>query len=133
MGPIDGVNTATNTISVLNRTLKLRSAQAVHDALAAGQQLMVSVTGQLSASGKLEQMKLSYMPADYVAGASKVVLSGRVDRVDSTLGQIQIGGVTADMTAAISARPVAVGSIVLLVGTQPTRQGIVIAEKIYSK
>ena len=78
-------------------------------------------------------MKLSYMPADYVAGASKVVLSGRVDRVDSTLGQIQIGGFTADITAAISARPVVVGSIVLLVGTQPTRQGIVIAEKIYSK
>jgi hypothetical protein len=133
MGPVDSVDAAASTVSVLNRTLKMRSTQSIQDALAAGQQLSVAVTGHLTASGKVEQLKLSVLSASYVAGASKVVISGRVDRLDSALGRIQIGNVSVDVTSVVAAKPLAIGSTVLLVGTQPVRQGIVLAERLFSK
>ena len=133
MGAIDRVDTATNTISVLGRQLKMPSVAKVEESLAGGHQLMVAVSGRISDSGTVEQMKLRFMPTDYVAGSSKVVVSGRVSDLDANVGTMKVGGITVDISSAIAAGPPTAGSLVLLVGTQPVRQGVVIAEQLHVK
>ena len=92
---------------------------------------MVAVSGRITASGTVEQMKLRVMPTDYVAGASKVVVSGRVSEINASVGTMKVSGVTVDMSAAEATKSPTVGSMVVLVGTQPVRQGVVLAEKLY--
>ena len=133
MGAIDSVDTAANTISVLGRSLKLPSVTKVQEAIAAGHQLMVAVSGRMSATGTVEQMKLRFMPTDYVAGSSKVVVSGRVSDLNASVGTMKVGGVTIDISSAVAAKAPTAGSLVLLVGTQPVRQGVVLAEQLYVK
>ena len=133
MGAIDSVDTATNTISVLGRNLKLPSVAKVQEALAAGRQVMVAVSGRMSTSGTVEQMKLRFIPTDYVAGSSKIVVSGRVSDINASVGTMKVGGVMVDISAAVAAKAPTAGSLVLLVGTQPVRQGLVLAEQLYVK
>jgi hypothetical protein len=131
MGAVDKVDTATNTISVLGRRLKMPSVAKVEESLAGGHQLMVAVSGRISNSGNVEQMKLRFIPIEYVAGSSKVVVSGRVSDLDASVGSMKVGGVTVDISSAVMAVPPTAGSLVLLVGTQPVRQGVVIAEQLH--
>lgn len=133
MGAIDSVDTATNTISVLGRSLKMPSVAKVVENLAGGHQLMVAVSGRISDSGNVEQMKLRFMPTAYVAGSSKVVVSGRVSDLDASVGTMKVGGVTVDISSAVATKAPTAGSLVLLVGTQPVRQGVVLAEQVYTK
>ena len=133
MGAVDRVDTATNTISVLGRRLKMPSVAKVEESLAGGQQLMVAVSGRISGSGTVEQMKLRFMPTDYVAGSSKVVVSGLVSNLDANVGTMKVGGITVDISSAIAARPPTAGSLVLIVGTQPVRRGVVLAEQLHVK
>ncbi len=133
LGAIDSFDSARNTITVLGRTLRMPSVTRVEEAHAAGQQLIVAVSGRISASGAIEQMKLRFMPTEYVAGSSKVVVSGRVSGVNANVGTMTVGGVTVDLTSAVAAKAPTVGSLVILVGTQPVRQGVVIADQLYVK
>ena len=133
MGAVDRVDTATNTISVLGRNLKMPSVARVEESLAGGHQLMVAVSGRISDSGTVEQMKLRFMPTDYVAGSSKVVVSGRVSDLDANVGTMKVNGITVDISSAIAAKAPTAGSLVLLVGTQPVRQGVVLAEQLHVK
>ena len=133
MGAVDRVDAATNTISVLGRSLKMPSVAKVEESLAGGHQLMVAVSGRISDSGTVEQMKLRFMPADYVAGSSKVVVSGRVSDINASIGTMKVGGVTINISSAVATKAPTAGSLVLLIGTQPVRQGVVLAEQLYVK
>ena len=133
MGAVDKVDAATNTISVLGRNLKLPSVARVEESLAGGHQLMVAVSGRMSDSGTVEQMKLRFMPTGYVAGSSKVVVSGRVIDLDANVGTMIVNGITVDISSTKSAKAPTAGSLVLLVGTQPVRQGVVLAEQLHVK
>jgi hypothetical protein len=129
-GPIDAVNTEKKTISMLGRTLKLPTVDLISEAMAGGMQLVASVSGQLSITGKMEKITLSLADVSYVAGASKVVISGRVDKVDYSLGTMKVGRAVIDVTSALTAKAPSVGDVVVVLGTQPTRKGIVIAERM---
>ena len=133
VGVVDSVDTAANTINVLGRSLKLPSVARVQEAIAAGHQVMVAVTGRMGPTGTVEQMKLRFMPTEYVAGSSKVVVSGRVSEVNSSIGTMKVGGLMIDISSAVAAKAPTAGSLVLLVGTQPVRQGVVLAEQLYVK
>ena len=133
MGAVDRVDAATSTISVLGRSLRMPSVAKVEESLAGGHQLMVAVSGRMSDSGTVEQMKLRFMPTDYVAGSSKVIVSGRVSDLDASVGTMKIGGITVDISSAVTAKAPTVGSIAILVGTQPVRQGVVVAEQLNVK
>jgi hypothetical protein len=78
-------------------------------------------------------MKLRFMPTDYVAGSSKVIVSGRVSDLNASVGTMKVGGITVDISSAVVARTPTTGSLVFLVGTQPVRQGVVLAEQIHVK
>ena len=131
VGPIDSVNVATGTISVLGKTLRMPSTERISAALAAGTQLVVAVSGKLSANGTTEQMKLRFVPVDYVAGATKVLASGRVSSFDSATGTMRIGSLTVDINSASFNKSPSLGSVVQVAGTQPLRKGTVLAETIF--
>jgi hypothetical protein len=76
-------------------------------------------------------LKLRFAPVEYVPGATKVVVSGRVSGVDSGVGVMRIGNVSVDINSATYDKAPSLGSVVLVVGTQPVRHGAVLAEKIY--
>jgi hypothetical protein len=129
-GPIDSVNTEKKTISMLGRTLKLPSVDLISEAMTGGMQLVAAVSGQLSSAGKLEKISLRLADASYVPGASKVVISGRVDKIDDKLGTMKVGRALIDVTSVRAAKSASVGDVVVVMGTQPTRQGVVIAEQM---
>ena len=131
LGAIDRVDAATGTISVLGRRLKLPTVANVKETLAGGRQLMVAVSGRISDSGTVENMKLRFMPADYVAGSSKVVVSGRVTDLDTGVGTMKVGGIAVDISSSQATRMPAAGSFIVLVGTQPVREGVVLAEQLF--
>ena len=133
MGAVDAVDTSAGTISVLGRTLRMPSADKVAELMASGRQLLVAVSGQMSPSGTLEKMKLRFVPTDYVAGATQVIVSGRANSIDASLGTMKIGKLTIDVSSVAGMNLPVSGSLVQVVGTQPVRQGLVIAERLHVK
>ena len=80
---------------------------------------MVAVSGRMSTSGTVEQMKLRFMPTDYVAGSSKVVVSGRVSDINASVGTMKVGGVTVDISATVAAKTPTAGSLCCLLERNP--------------
>ena len=133
VGAIDSIDSAASTITVLGRTLKLPTVLKVESALAAGHQLMVAVSGRISTTGSVDQMKLRVIPTEYVAGSTEILLSGRVSSVDTSVGTMKVGGVTIDISSALASKTPTPGNLVMIVGSQPVRQGLVIATKMFVK
>jgi hypothetical protein len=84
----------------------------------------------MSASGKLESAGLRFLPGDYVAGSSKVILAGRTNSIETGTATLTLGKTRVDYSAATLNKPISQDAIILVVGTQPVRGGIVLAEKI---
>ena len=131
MGAVDSVDVSTKTISVLNRKLQIESPEKISEALASGQQLVVAVFGELTTTGTIEHGKLKIFSTDYVPGASKVVVGGRVSEVNGGRGTVVISGQEIDINSTVLSKPINVGDVVIAVGTQPGRNGAVLAELVY--
>ena len=129
LGPVDVVNVADGTIQVLGRSLRIATADKIASEMTAGRQLEVAVFGVLSSSGTVKKATLRMMPIDYVAGSSKVVVTGRVTQVDASTATVTVGQLKIDVSGAGLARLPAVGDMTRVLGTQPLRGGIVLAEK----
>ena len=131
MGAVDSVDVSTKTISVLNRKLQIESPEKISEALASGQQLVVAVFGELTTTGTIEHGKLKIFSTDYVPGAAKVVVGGRVSEVNGGRGTVVISGQEIDINSTVLSKPINVGDVVIAVGTQPGRNGAVLAELVY--
>jgi hypothetical protein len=92
---------------------------------------VVAVSGKLTTTGTIEHGKLKIVSTGYVPGASKVALGGRVSEVNSGRGTVVISGQEIDINSTILSKPINVGDVVIAVGTQPGRNGAVLAERIY--
>ena len=130
VGPIDSVSAAEGTVKVMGKSLAMASTRSIAAGLAAGSQLTVMVTGDLDAKGGLKDASFIVIGADYVPGASRVAATGRVTEVHEHLGTLSIGSVVVDFTGTHSAHTPKVGDVVAVVGVQPARGGIVLAERI---
>ena len=130
LAPVDSVDTRANLIRTLGKTFRVPDAKAIADRLAAGENLLAAVDGKLDADGKITESTLRLMANSYLAGASKLLLVGRVASVDTRVGSLKIGAVTVDITAAEGARAPKPGELVAIVGTQPIRGGVMLAERI---
>jgi hypothetical protein len=64
----------------------------------------------------------------YVPGATSVLLSGTVQKMDNSLGRAVVGGLLVDLTPTMSngAVSLAIGSQVQISGTQPVSGGLVV-------
>ena len=69
----------------------------------------------------------------YVPGATTIFVKGKVTSVEQSLGRARIGDLNVDYTPALSNRDfgvVEVGQIVEVIGTQPSPQGVLLANSI---
>jgi hypothetical protein len=134
-GPVQSASLATNSVRVLGRDLRLSSdrVQAIHQALTGGQTVELAVSGKLGKSGRLVAGTAAISQNQYVAGSTQVVLTGRVNAVDSAIGLAVIGKQVVNLTAiqtAAGSTSVKAGDVIMIVGTQPSLGGAVLAQSV---
>ncbi|HWF99969.1 MAG TPA: hypothetical protein VN691_12315, partial [Steroidobacteraceae bacterium] len=137
VGPVEHVNLKSSTIVVLGQTYSISPAAlskshgsaAGLSALTAG--TLVIVSGTESASGKAKVQSLKVIPQLDVPGATQLLITGVVTGV-SDVGQIRIGKLNVDINATLTSdkQPVAVGELVQVAGTQPTGDGLFLAQSV---
>jgi hypothetical protein len=129
IGPVEAFDIRRSTITVLGQQYVLgNGARRAFLVLAIGD--YVAVSGMLAADGSVVANGLSKLPSMYVSGASFVYLKGKVLSNDTHLGQIVVGTLSIDYTAAPTALDVnalGVGSTLELAGTQPLSSGVMLA------
>ncbi len=123
-GPVESINSQERVATVLNQAVVLPAGSewAVGDA--------VTVCGKSEATGRVLASHVA-VHGLYTPGSTPVLLVGRVDSVNGSVGRAVVGGVTVDFTEtlATSSAP-SVGSIVRISGTQPLSRGAVLANGI---
>jgi hypothetical protein len=129
-GPVDSVDPVARTIDVMGKSYALMSTERVAAEMAAGRQLTVSVTGVLGEKGSARSAALALLTTDYVAGASRVITTGKITAVDQSLGTLVIGKLVVDYSAVDLPRLPQVGDIAAVAGVQPSRGGTVFAERL---
>jgi hypothetical protein len=134
-GPVQRVNLSANSVTILGRDFRLAPdrTRLIHDALAGGQSVVLTISGELGRAGKLLLQKASIDQEQYVAGSSQVVLAGRVRLSDSFVGKVVIGRQVVDLTTAQTAAggpSVKAGDVIVVVGTQPSLSGTISAQLV---
>jgi hypothetical protein len=134
-GPVQGVNLSANSVTIFGRDFRLAPdrARLIHDGLAGGQSVVLTISGELGRTGKLVLRKASIDHEQYVAGSSQVVIAGRVRAVDSLIGRVVIGKQAVDLTTAPTAAgspSVKAGDVIVVVGTQPSLSGTISAQLV---
>jgi hypothetical protein len=125
VGPVEAINAADKTAIVLG--------QRVHTA--ALERLVVgdtaAVYGTTRADGSIAASVIQSRGL-YVPGATSIFLSGTVQRAESSVGRVVVGGVTIDLTPVMSHGMLSptVGTNLQLRGIQPVSGGLVVVNGI---
>jgi len=90
----------------------------------------VSVNGSVVSAGWLYADSLSASSGTYVPGASTVFVTGIPSRIDTSLGQVQMGNLTIDYTAALSGGEIPSGLSLSFSGIQPVMQGLLVSDDV---
>jgi hypothetical protein len=127
-GPVTNVDLAAGTASVLGRQLRVPSTALltdISDALAAGTTPELAVLSRIGSDGKFVGATARRVYEQYVAGATKVVVTGKLTSVDAATAKATINGMMVDYSALLSNANVdlAAGQVVTLVGTLPQAGG----------
>jgi hypothetical protein len=119
---------------VLGQTLKLGQGTNALDtwsaSLATGVSPLVAVVGHRKSNGAISPKAVFNLKAQYVAGATRVMLQGKVRAIDYKLGRVVIGNQVIDVTPATLQKTISIGARVVVEGTQPALLGIVVADQI---
>jgi hypothetical protein len=123
-GPVTNVDLAAGTVSVLGRQLRVPSAALladISDALAAGTTPEIAVLSRIGSDGKLVDATARRIYEQYVAGVTRVVVTGKLTSVDGAAAKATINGITVDYSTLLSNADVnlSAGQVVTLVGTLP--------------
>ena len=125
IGPVEAYNPKNHSARVLGQTVILQHAAEI----AVGD--TVSVVGTTGVDGVISATVVKDQGV-YVPGSTTVFLSGRIQKVNKSVGTATVNGVTVDFTALLMTDSVApaVGSEVQIGGTQPALGGVVLANGI---
>ncbi|MGQ0833588.1 MAG: DUF5666 domain-containing protein [Gammaproteobacteria bacterium] len=138
VGAIDQVDRSNATITVLGQKFPLTDASIVLNSqdgsapqrrgIFVGQ--LVWIDAEVSADGKSKHTVYS-LPERYTEGSTQVFVAGAVSAVTNA-GTLRVGGLTVDFTSALSrgAFEVSAGDWVELFGTQPARNGLLLADTV---
>jgi hypothetical protein len=135
-GPIDSFDLKTGTATVMGRTFAFpqngKGSMAIRQSLLIGDGAQVTVFGKLAADGSLKAPSIAIDSTQYVAGASEVVASGRVTKVDAAVGKATVGRVVIDYTALLASKEISLklGELVVVVGTRPAQDSAVQATSV---
>jgi hypothetical protein len=125
VGPVEAVSASRGLIVVLGQIVVTAEASQ----LTVGES--VSVIGNVKPNGSVEATAVQKAGL-YVAGATQVLLTGVVQKVDNSVGHAVINGVPVDLTPLMSNGAVSLtaGSTVEIEGTQPANGGVVLVSGI---
>ena len=125
IGPVDIILPKEHAAVILGQKVFLKSPEL----LTIGETAVVF--GKLGPNGAVVASDVRHQ-GPYVAGATKVLLTGIVHKSDASVGHAQVGGITVDLTPAMAFGPVSatVGDIVQVVGIQPSSNGLILANGI---
>jgi hypothetical protein len=125
-GPVESVNLATNTITVLGHRIAINDASTILPGH------KINVFGKIEFGGST-RAAIVQDTNTYAGSGDQVLLIGKVDRVDRASGRLLMGGASVDYTALLAqprfALP-AVGNAIRITGTQPYSKGVVLASEI---
>jgi hypothetical protein len=133
IGRIDGVSRSKYTLSVLGQRFVILAGRG-NDAFMARARIgqPVALFGEVS-SGRYFVDAAMRLDGQYVQGASKVYLQGRISATDTRVGSFTVGSTQLDTSALasrLSADRFGKGTLAVAVGTQPQLGGRVIVESI---
>jgi len=124
-GPVEKVDSEAGTIVVLGRQLSVPVAsklmERIGTAMDAGNTVEIAISGQFDASGRLQRASAMVTEDQYIAGVSKVVVSGRISSFNSTTATAVVNGIVVGFSSALVG-PVpnlSVGDVATFVGTLP--------------
>ncbi|MBS0380091.1 MAG: hypothetical protein JSS29_16545 [Proteobacteria bacterium] len=125
IGPVESVDAVSQSATVLGQKIVSSSAAV----LKVGDS--VSVYGSLNSDGSIAVSHVQ-LRGPYVAGASQVLLTGFVQKVDSSVGRSVVGGVAVDLTPSIVAlaNSPEIGARAQISGIQPVARGVVLVNGI---
>jgi len=122
VGPVEAYDAKHLTARILGQTVLFQHATG----LSVGDS--ASVIGTINANGVIVATSVKNEGL-YIPGSSAIFLSGRVQKVNASVGTVTVNGVTVDYTALLASNLVApsVGTELAVGGTQPTIGGVVLA------
>jgi hypothetical protein len=122
IGPVESVS-STHTFAVV---LGQKVLIGAFDQVTVGETL--AVYGQYLGDGSLNAAKVVSEGA-YVPGATPVFVEGTVQKVQPSVGQVTVSGLSVDLTSLMSRGAVSpiVGSKLQITGIQPVNNGLVVA------
>ena len=125
IGPVETYDVKHGLARILGQTVLIQRAAD----LAVGE--LVSVVGTSGSDGKITASVVTGQGL-YVAGSSKIFLSGSVQKINAAVGTVTVNGIIVDFTSLLADSLVspAVGTPVQVGGTQPTVGGVVLATVI---
>ena len=134
-GPVERVNLSTNSVTIFGRDFRLAPdrTRLIHDGLAGGQSVVLTISGELGRAGKFHLREARIDQEQYVAGSSQVILAGRVRSADSSVGKVVIGRQVVDLTTTqttVGGPSVKAGDVIVVVGTQPSLTGTISAQLV---
>jgi hypothetical protein len=90
----------------------------------------VSVNGSVVSPGWLYADTISVSSEMYIAGATEVFVMGIPSSFDMAIGQVQLGELTIDYTAALSGGAIPSGHLLSFRGIQPVNRGLFVSEAV---
>jgi hypothetical protein len=124
-GPVENVDVAASTISVFGRRLSVPRSSGLIDkvanAMAAGNTVEIAIFAKLDSSGNLSGAKATVVDGQYVAGVTKVVVSGKISAINAAVATAIVNGVVVDYSTVLASRisGLSVGDVVTFTGTLP--------------
>jgi hypothetical protein len=125
-GPVESVDNATHTVSVLGHRLVIKNTAAILP----GHRL--DVFGGLSANGSLSAAMVQDT-AKYVASGDRILMVGAVTAIDRSRGKLFLGNATVDYTPLLGNvrfKAPGVGEVIEVSGSQPAGRNLILAARI---
>jgi hypothetical protein len=125
-GPVASIDRINGVFVAMGQTVMASNAMLSH--LQVGD--FVSVNGSVVTSGWLYADTISVSDDMYAAGATEVFVTGIPSRNNLALGQMQLGDLTIDYTAALSGGSIPSGLSLSFRGIQPVNRGLFVSDAV---
>ena len=122
-GQVEAVDLRASTVTVLGQSVRTAAAGKI----SLGDN--IAMVGRLDAAGNLVVAQVRPVADAYVAGASRVTITGKITGVDAARAVLTIGRQQVDFSALLASGTLdlAAGSVVTMSGIQPVSGGIILA------
>ena len=143
LGPVQSVDVARHIIRIDGQAIAFNANTAVsYDNAVVNSGAMAAISSAkpgdlMAAYGDFGRpaTSIKFLSAEYVPGAAKIFVRGRVTALDTSIGQAKINGLTFDYTPAMSNpyfKNLRLGEIVEISGIQPVLDGVLLADSVQS-